>query len=128
MTEVWRWKFFKREELACKCCKAHITVPESLDRLERLRVDFGKPMKVSSAYRCSKHNADVSTTGLDGPHTTGRAYDIIVSGKDAYDLVHLATLHGFTGIGINQRGDVDKRFIHIDDIKDRTTRPRIWSY
>ena len=124
----WRWPNFSTEELKCKHCGAHILVPEFMDRLQSLRKDYGKPMKISSAYRCSKHNADVSTTGLTGPHTTGRAVDVICTNKDAYDLLHLALLHGFTGIGIKQSGAKNTRFLHLDDIPDRMIRPTVWNY
>lgn len=124
----WRWPNFSIDELKCKHCGEEKIIPEFMDRLQRLRKDYGKPMKITSGYRCPAHNSAVSKTGLDGPHTSGRAVDIQVFGKEAYDLLHLAMLHGFTGIGISQKGPMDKRFIHLDDIPDKNTRPRIWSY
>ena len=93
-------------------------------RLDALRHSFGEPMIVTSGYRCPAHNDNVSTTGLDGPHTTGRAADIGISGAAALDLVLLSN---FGGLGINQKGPHEKRFIHLDDL-DGPTRPRIWSY
>ena len=124
----WRWKNFSSEELKCKHCGEEKIIPEFMDRLQALRKDYGKPMKISSGYRCPIHNRNVSKTGDDGPHTTGRAVDILCHGKEAYDLLHLALLHGFTGIGINQKGLKASRFIHIDDIPDRTIRPTVFSY
>src|SRR3990167_95285 len=127
MTE-WRWKNFSEDEIACKHCHAKIIVPEFLDRLQALRDEYSRPMKITSWYRCSKHNAAVSSTGLDGPHTSGCAVDIACNGRNAFDLVHLATKYGFTGIGINQKGPKDRRFIHIDTLRDIIGFPRIWSY
>lgn len=124
----WRWPNFSADELKCKHCGEEKIIPEFMDRLQRLRTDFGKPMKITSGYRCPTHNSTVSHTGSDGVHTTGRAADIQVFGKDAYDLLHLALLHGFTGIGINQNGQMDKRFLHLDDSNDKNLRPRVWSY
>lgn len=98
-----------------------------MDRLEDLRVAYGRPMSLSSAYRCAAHNAAVSSTGTDGPHTTGRAVDVLVSGPEAFKLIQLAVSRGFTGIGVKQKGD--GRFIHLDDLPDGShPRPRIWSY
>ncbi|MEO5330361.1 MAG: D-Ala-D-Ala carboxypeptidase family metallohydrolase, partial [Magnetococcus sp. THC-1_WYH] len=54
-----------------------------MDRLENLRREFNRPMPVSSGYRCPMHNARVSKTGFSGPHTTGQAVDIVISGEDA---------------------------------------------
>jgi hypothetical protein len=48
-----------------------------------------------------------------------------VNRADAYRLAKLAFDHGFTGIGINQKGG--GRFIHVDDLAD-APRPTIWSY
>lgn len=131
MTAAWdfeRWPNFSYQELACKCCKSLIIVPEFLDKLQILRSDYGSAMKITSGYRCQKHNSEVSMTGESGPHTTGQAVDVYASGKDAYDLLHLALLHGFTGIGISQKGAHSGRFLHLDTIKDRDVRPTIWSY
>lgn len=124
----WRWPNFSKDELKCKCCGAHVIVEEFLDRLQKLRLDFGKPIKISSGYRCSKHNNEVSDTGLTGVHTTGRAVDIMIDRKNAYDLLHLALLYGFTGVGIKQHGPTETRFLHLDDCPDRMIRPTIWSY
>lgn len=123
-------KHFSKSELACKCCGA-VNMNESfLERLETLREVFGKPMRVSSAYRCPAHNIKVSKTGPTGPHTTGRAIDIIVMGREVYSLLKKANVEGFVGIGIKQKGPNETRFVHLDDLSDQKGRPRpwIWSY
>lgn len=98
-----------------------------LYRLEKLRKRLGMPLIVTSAYRCADHNAKVSKTGKTGPHTTGQAVDLLISGEDAYRIVKVATKLGFTGIGVSQKGTWSSRFIHVDDIAG-IGRPRIWSY
>jgi hypothetical protein len=71
----------------------------------------------------------VSTTGFDGPHTTGKAADILVYGEDALLLLKLALARGFTGIGISQKGDIHSRFIHLDILAQPDyPRPFLWSY
>ena len=64
------------------------------------------------------------------PHLYGKAVDIVISGKSAYRLMKLAIQHGFTGIGVSQRGPHEKRFLHIDTMENSDTHPRpwIWSY
>ena len=123
-------KHFPEEELMCKCgCGRAEMDTEFMDRIEALRVAHGKPLLATSAFRCPDHNAAVSHTGETGPHTTGKAIDLRVSGQDAYDLLLLATHSGFTGLGISQRGPHGGRFIHIDDLpEDEYPRPRVWSY
>ena len=99
-----------------------------MDKVEALRVKFGKSLRVTSAARCPAWNATVSGTGTKGPHTTGRAIDFGVQGQDALTLMRLALEEGFTGIGVNQKGA--GRFIHVDDIPNGPgcPRPWVWSY
>jgi uncharacterized protein YcbK (DUF882 family) len=124
-------RYFKPSEFACKCgCGGGIAEmnPDFLERLDYLREDFGAPLVLTSAFRCSKHNQSVSTTGANGPHTTGRAVDILIARRDALSLIPLAYNSGFTGIGVQQKGAV--RFIHLDDLPDGLSgpRPTVWSY
>ena len=95
-------------------------------RLQAVRDAFAYPMHVNSAYRCSAFNMRISKTGANGPHTTGRAIDIGVAGKDALRLVALALKHGMTGIGLSQKGDYTSRFLHMDDLTEG--RPHTWTY
>lgn len=91
-----------------------------------LRVVFDAPLVVSSGARCAAHNKAVSTTGPDGPHTVA-AVDFRIHGPEAFRLVKLALAQGFTGIGIQQKGPREKRFIHLDD-RRRHPGPAVWSY
>jgi len=124
------WTFFKLSEFACLCgCKANLIQHDFVDKLEHLREALGFPLVVRSGYRCPAHNARVSTTGATGPHTTGRAVDVAVFGRQAFLLIEQAMLDGeFTGVGISQRGDQARRFIHLDDLSEERFRPTVWSY
>lgn len=115
---------FKTSELACKCGCGMLPAQAFMDKVERLRVAYGKALTVTSAARCPEHNAKVSGTGRTGPHTTGRAIDFAVDRADAYRLAKLAFEQGFTGIGFQQKGA--GRFLHVDDLTEG--RPTIWSY
>ena len=122
-------KNFTRQELSCRHCgELHMPV-EDIDRLQRLRDKVGHVLIVSSAYRCPQHNNAVSKTGRDGPHTTG-AVDIAIHGPEAFHLVVAALALGYTGIGVQQTGPLEKRFIHLDSLPDAegSPRPFIWSY
>ncbi len=102
-----------------------------MEKVETLRAVYGKPMRVTSAARCPAHNDLVSSTGRTGPHTTGRAIDIGVSGADAHQLLRVAMRFGnFTGIGVSQKGAHEKRFLHLDDLPNAPGQPRptLWSY
>ena len=127
---LWRWRYFTPREMACQGTGRLYVVPGFMDRLEELRKSFDSPMIVSSGYRSEEHNERVSSTGKTGPHTTGRAVDILIAGELAFKLHRLAPMHGFTGIGVNQKGDWSGRILHLDDLPDGPgcPRPRLWSY
>ena len=98
-----------------------------------------RPLKLNSAFRCSKHNAEVSHTGPNGPHCDhgdgGQACDILISGADALKLIQIAGKY-MTGIGIKQDSGTPhrSRFIHLDNLGSDYTkktggpRPWLWSY
>lgn len=129
--DPWRWPHFSRAEMQCKCgCGRADMDPDFMDLLEDLRTRFNKPLVVTSAYRCPKHNSAVSSTGEKGPHTTGKAVDINVHGADAVRLVKLWLSMGLTRFGMNQKGALSGRFVHLDTLKVADGFPEIttWTY
>lgn len=124
---AWRWPHFSPDELRCKGDGTLRMSASFLDRLEKLRVAYGKPLVITSAYRSPEYNQKVAETGADGPHTTGHAVDIATSGQDALLILQLALGLGFTGFGLNQKGM--SRFIHLDDLaRPDFPRPALWTY
>lgn len=127
-------RHFDPKEFACRCdtcgSDGHEMDMNFVYALDQLRERSGRPMRITSGYRCPAYNASISTTGHDGPHTTGRAADVGVSGEPAFNLVQQCSLGGWMrGIGINQKGPHDKRFIHLDDLEGPDhPRPRVWTY
>jgi zinc D-Ala-D-Ala carboxypeptidase len=116
---------FSADEFRCKCgCGVEAMQEPFIARLQHLRLIYKRPMRITSGYRCPKHPVE-ARKAAPGVHSEGRAADIAVVGRDAYDLVKLATQHGFTGIGVQQKGE--SRFIHLDDTNS-AIRPGIWSY
>ncbi|MBO6782246.1 MAG: DUF882 domain-containing protein [Alphaproteobacteria bacterium] len=122
---------FTRREMTCRCgCGRADMDGNFMDFLQAVRARTG-PMHVNSGYRCPAHNARVSATGANGPHTTGRAADIRCSGAFAHRLVREAVILGATGIGVAQQGPHESRFVHIDTLTPAEAtgcRPWIWSY
>ena len=123
------WKYFTREELKCKGTDECFMDEEFMKQLHRLREDYGRPMTITSGYRDVSYNTVIGGSP-NSAHILGQAVDVAVSGNLAYDLIRMAMLHGFTGIGVAQRGPHNKRFIHIDNIVNSNTSPRptVWSY
>ena len=123
----WPWHNFPRREMQCSHTGNCDMMPSFMDRLQALRDEFNKPMVITSAYRDRSHPNEINKAHV-GTHALGCAVDVRVRGADALRLVELAIKHGFTGIGIKQKGA--QRFIHLDDSLPRSWRPRphIWSY
>lgn len=102
--------------------------------VDSLRDLCGFPFVVTSGFRCAAHNVGVSTTGANGPHTTGRAIDIQLHGTEALRvLIEVFTpfsFFNFSGIGLKQNGPVESRFIHLDNLtpRDGFPRPALWTY
>jgi zinc D-Ala-D-Ala carboxypeptidase len=120
-------RFFKKAELRCRCgCDEAKMDGKFLSKLDTLRSRYGKPIVLSSAYRCPKHNESQGGV-IDSPHTQGIAVDILVNGKESHCLLQLIMEMNFSGVGVSQKGDHKARFIHVDD-KTEGTRPWVWSY
>ena len=126
--DKWRWPNFTPEEMACKGDNSLKLDEQFMDRLQALRDAVGFPLTVSSGYRSPSYNAKVADTGNDGPHTTGHAVDLLVSGDKAVQVMRVALQIGFTGFGLSQKGDHGKRFIHLDDLPPPAPRPALWTY
>ena len=71
------WENFKPEELSCSHCGELKIHEDIMDLLQDARNDLGA-LSITSGYRCPEHNNKISSTGLSGPHTTGKAIDISV--------------------------------------------------
>ena len=123
------WNYFSIDELKCKGTDECNMDEGFMERLVTLRHKFNKPMVISSGYRSSSYN-QVIGGARNSPHLYGKAVDVLVSGKAAHKLIGLAIQHGFTGIGVSQRGPYESRFLHLDtmDNSDIHPRPWIWSY
>ena len=115
---------FKREEFRYSHCGKDGMQQEFMDKLQTLRTAYGKPMKVTSGYRCAGHPIEAAKA-KPGAHASGCAVDIGVQGAEAHRLLAMALNAGFSGIGVQQKGS--GRFIHLDTLTG-PTRPTVWSY
>lgn len=107
---------FISTEFDCKgndgCCKATIINPQLVIYLQAIRDHFGKPITITSGYRCLKHNQRVG--GATGSrHTKGDAADIVVSGVAPKEVAKFAESIGVKGIGLYET-QADGYFVHID--------------
>lgn len=80
-----------------------------MQRLERLRVDWGKPLLPTSGSRCSTWNK-LQGGALLSMHLQGRAVDFYFQNRGEVEkFAQLAAKHGFNGIGTGRHK------CHIDD-------------
>ena len=133
MSDFWDdLKYFSKDEFSCSCCGENKMKMSFMLELDELREFVGFPLAVSSGYRCPDYNDEISSTGRDGPHTTGMAADLKVYGEQALILVLNVHRAGITGVGISQasRTAHNARFIHVDTLAAAEGRPRpwLWSY
>ena len=119
---------FKAIEFRCKCSRCKREAPNRMVkhfalRVQDLRERYGKPLTLTSAWRCKYHNSEKHKTTV-GQHGRGLAVDIrVTDGAMAYQIQKLAFEMGFTGIAYGEVNGV--KFVHIDD---RTGIPVSWNY
>jgi zinc D-Ala-D-Ala carboxypeptidase len=95
---------FSRHEFDCPHCGKLVIDANLIRRLEALRGIVGKPLPITSGYRCLVYNRAVGGVRYS-QHLHGRAADI----PRGYCTVRQALDAGFTGIG--HRAD---RVVHVD--------------
>jgi uncharacterized protein YcbK (DUF882 family) len=119
---TWSTDHFTQAELSCHHCGEMAFPPAFLTHLEELRVQWDKPIHLTSAYRCVLHPEEAKKN-LPGEHNRG-AIDIQISGPSRYFLIQLAMKLGWSGIGIGPG------FLHLDRGFSRpgALRPSFWTY
>lgn len=123
MIEWTKYPNFGKREFDCSQTGRNEMKPEFLDKLQALRTEYGKPMRITSGYRHPSHAIEAAKEN-PGTHSAGIACDVACWSDDAYEIVRLAIKHGFTGIGISQNSR-GARFVHLDM---RDSVPVIYSY
>lgn len=100
-------KNFSEKEMQCPCCKQQEMRTNFMEALQKLREEYGRPMIVTSGYRCKKHNEKVGGAKTS-QHLRGNAVDIKCARHERYRLIQLALRHGFTGI------EFSSKHVHLD--------------
>ena len=90
--------------------------------LDLARLLAGVPFKISSGYRCKKHNLEVGGV-KNSAHLKGLAVDIeVLDSVSRLKILRALVIVGFNRIGIS------KGFIHVDVDVDKTKPDNIWLY
>lgn len=118
-------KFFKKAEFDCSHSGNNLMEHNFMMKLDMLRQMINRPLVISSGYRAETHPVEAKKKKA-GMHTKGIACDILANHFHALEIIRIALELKFTGIGVNQKGDYSKRFIHLDTRE--TPSPILWSY
>lgn len=107
-------KNFQKHELECPCCHEIIVNQDFIEALQDLRDSVGRPFRITSGFRCEKHNKEVGGAE-NSRHLKGVAVDILIrdwSSEDIHKLLCFATSVrpklGESGVGIY------RSWVHFD--------------
>ena len=106
---------FDTLEFDCKganCCNKTLIDKQLVDYLQHIRNHFGKPVTITSGYRCPTHNRAVGGV-TNSKHTQGMAADIVIDGVAPREVAKYAESIGIKGIGLYETA-ADGYFTHID--------------
>lgn len=108
-------KNFKSTEFDCHgkgCCSETLVDQKLVEYAQKIRDHFGKPVNVSSGYRCLTHNRSIGS-GDGSQHVKGGAADIYINGVAPIEIARYAENLGIKGIGLYET-EADGYFVHID--------------
>ncbi len=104
-------KNFNSDEFDCKCnysdCQWTIVDTDHIEKLQKMRTKWKKSIRITSGYRCSKHNKDEGGS-TNSRHVRGDATDIEVKNKSISVVQKDCDKASFDGLG---RYDT---FTHVD--------------
>ena len=106
---------FNVSEFACHgsgCCSTVLIDEQLVTYLQKIRSHFGKPITITSGYRCAKHNKSVGGATASR-HAQGMAADIVVQGIAPAEVAKYAESIGIKGIGLYETAK-DGYFVHVD--------------
>lgn len=95
--------------------------PVFINMLDAIRLEYGKPLRITSGYRTLAHNKKVGGV-RNSAHRRGRAVDIACpSSRERFHLIDLALKHGIVRVGIG------KTFLHLD-LDEKLAQEVCWLY
>lgn len=124
--------YFSTHEFSCQCehtdCVTQKISAELIEKLTTLRKLKDSPVKVTSGFRCTKHQEDIRNSGVStvvakvSQHELGNAADIRFNNLEVADWIDDAK-RIFDYIG------VAKTFLHLDTRKSKVKGEHVtWKY
>ena len=119
-------KFFKPEEFDSPGSPGSGAMGmdfQFVEKLDRLRISWKRPISINSGYRTAEHNLKVGGK-TNSAHLRGLAADCKTEDlQDAIEFAVFAASKGFVRIGVSLKGS----YVHIDS--DATLpSPATWFY
>lgn len=114
-------KNFQAYEFDCSCGRCR-TTPIDMDLvaiLQKERDHFGKPVMISSGYRCPAHNAETPHASNTSYHTKGMAADHYINGVTPAEQAKYLESIGANGVGLYETAE-DGFFVHTDTRPTKT--------
>ena len=106
---------FNSSEFDCHgsgCCSSTLVDDKLVTYLQQIREHFGKPVNISSGYRCTTHNKNIGGA-TNSRHSKGQAADIYITGVTPAEIAKYAESIGILGIGLYETNS-DGFFVHVD--------------
>lgn len=106
---------FNSSEFDCHgsgCCSSTLVDDKLVTYLQQIREHFGKPVNISSGYRCATHNKNIGGA-TNSRHSKGQAADIYINGVAPAEIAKYAESMGILGIGLYETNN-DGFFVHVD--------------
>ena len=106
---------FNSSEFDCHgsgCCSSTLVDDKLVTYLQQIREHFGKPVNISSGYRCAIHNKNIGGA-TNSRHSKGQAADIYINGVAPAEIAKYAESMGILGIGLYETNS-DGFFVHVD--------------
>jgi uncharacterized protein YcbK (DUF882 family) len=98
---------FSVAEFRCPCsqCVSILLDTDLITKLEAVRAEIGKPLRINSGYRCSNYQSELRLRGYEtstgrSTHEDGGAADCMAEPLTGLELETAARKAGFTSIGI----------------------------
>jgi uncharacterized protein YcbK (DUF882 family) len=104
---------FSKREFDCQCGCGTGTIHAMLvQKLELVRQEYGKPMRINSGIRCLEHNRKIGSKDTSS-HIKCLAADVGCTDMSGRFALILVLMKHFKRVGIN------KKFIHVDVDSDK---------
>ena len=112
---------FKAEEFVCPHCGDVVIDPVLIALLQEFRDRIGRPVIITSAYRCEEHNRAIGGVP-NSAHTRGYAVDVAIPDSSfRHALVEFLIRNEVTRFGIAED------FVHFDLDPDKPQEV-VWVY